>query len=93
MIQVWHYGTGVVLDGNSLKWKNFVQALKMMKIRGSQVHRSKGADPQVPRTRSADIPAGAPFRRCGPQFTHSNAEKHVHVGIPMFGPWYLARRS
>ena len=29
MTQVWHYGTGVVLDGNSLKWKISVQALKM----------------------------------------------------------------
>jgi len=29
MAQVWHYGTGVVLDGNSLKGKITVQALRM----------------------------------------------------------------
>jgi len=33
MILVWLYGTGVVLDGNSLKWQNSVQALKMMEIK------------------------------------------------------------
>jgi len=31
MILVWLYGTGVVLDGNSFKWQNSDQALKMMK--------------------------------------------------------------
>ena len=46
MILVWLYVTGVVLDGNSLKWKCSVQALKMLKIRGTQVHRTKSADPQ-----------------------------------------------
>jgi len=30
MTQVWHYGISVVLDGNSLKWKITVQALKMI---------------------------------------------------------------
>jgi len=29
MAQVLHYGTGVVLDGNSLKWQIIVQALRM----------------------------------------------------------------
>ena len=29
MTQVWHYGIGVVLDGNSLKGQITVQALKM----------------------------------------------------------------
>jgi len=29
MTQVWHYGTGVVLDSNSLRWKIIVQALRM----------------------------------------------------------------
>ena len=28
-----------------------------------------------------------------PQFTYFKAEKRVHVGFPMFGPWYLAHRS
>ena len=28
MTQVWHYGTGVVLDGNSLKGQIIVQALR-----------------------------------------------------------------
>jgi len=35
---VWLYGIGVVLDGNSFKWQNSDEALKMMKIRGVQVH-------------------------------------------------------
>ena len=29
MTQVWHYDTGVVLDGNSLRWQIIVQALRM----------------------------------------------------------------
>jgi len=29
MTQVWHYDIGVVLDGNSLRWKITVQALRM----------------------------------------------------------------
>ena len=39
----------------------------------------------------AVIPAGYPFRRCGPQCTHFKAVKHAHVGFLMFGSWYLAR--
>ena len=31
MILAWLYGTGVVLDGNSHRWKNSDHALKMMK--------------------------------------------------------------
>jgi len=31
MIMTWLYGTSVVLDGNSHRWKNSDQALKMMK--------------------------------------------------------------
>ena len=30
------------------------------------MHSSEGADPQVSQPRSAEIPAGVPFRRCGP---------------------------
>ena len=33
MILVWLYGTGVVLDGNSLMWQISVQALKIMEIK------------------------------------------------------------
>jgi len=29
MTQVWHYGIGVFLDGNSIKWQIIVQALRM----------------------------------------------------------------
>jgi len=29
MTQVWHYDTGVILDGNSLRWKITIQALRM----------------------------------------------------------------
>jgi len=29
MTYVWHYDTGVVLDGNSLRWQITVQALRM----------------------------------------------------------------
>ncbi len=29
MTEVWRYVTGVVLDGNSLRWKILVQALRM----------------------------------------------------------------
>ena len=93
MIQFWRYGIGVVLDGNSLKWKISVQALKMIENKGFAGTPFKRCGP-----------AGTPFTKCGhvrrlseqkvrPQFTHSNAEKRAHVGILMFGPWYLARRS
>ena len=33
MILVWLYVTDVVLDGNTLKWQNSDQALKMIKIK------------------------------------------------------------
>ena len=52
----WHYdsGTGVVLDGNSLKWQNSVQALKTMEIKrfASEWFKMCG-------------PAGSPSRKCG----------------------------
>ena len=54
MIQVWHYGTGVVLDGNSLKWQISVQALKIIEneIPAGEPKKSCG-------------PAGAPNKKCG----------------------------
>ena len=52
MILVLLYGTGVVLDGNSFKWQNSDQALKMMKNK-----RFAGA--QFKRCR----PAGTPTKR------------------------------
>ena len=54
MTLVWLYGTGVVLDGNSLKWKNYVQDLKMMKNK-----RFAGA------SFKRCGPADSPFRKYG----------------------------
>jgi len=54
MILVWLYGSGVVPYGNSLKWKNSVQALKMMENK-------RFADASFKRCG----PAGLPFRKCG----------------------------
>ena len=54
IILVWHYGTGVVLDGNSLKWQISVQALKIIenKIPAGDPKRSCG-------------PVGTLTNRCG----------------------------
>lgn len=49
MAQIWRYGISVVLDGNSLKWKITVQALKMT---AGVPNKSCG-------------PAGAPNKKCG----------------------------
>eukprot|EP00253_Pinus_taeda_P016515 PITA_16515 len=54
MILVWLYDTGVVLDGNSLKWKWSVQALKMMEIKRLAREWFKRCGP-----------AGSPCTRCG----------------------------
>eukprot|EP00253_Pinus_taeda_P015436 PITA_15436 len=54
MILVWLYDTGVVLDGNSLKWKWSIQALKMMEIKRLAREWFKRCGP-----------AGSPCRRCG----------------------------
>ena len=54
MIQVWRYGTGVVLDGNSLKWKISIQALKII----------ENEIPVGAPTKSCG-PAGAPNKKCG----------------------------
>ena len=53
MILVWLYDTGVVLDGNSLKWQNSIQALKIMenkRFAGASFKRCG--------------PAGSPSREC-----------------------------
>ena len=54
MILVWLYDTGVVLDGNSLKWQWSVQALKMMEIKRLAGEWFK---------RCGHV--GYPYRRCG----------------------------
>ena len=38
LAQVWPYGTGVVVDGNSLWCRTSVQALRMKEILYTQVH-------------------------------------------------------
>ena len=50
---LWLYDTGVVLDGNSLKWQWSVQALKMMEIKRLAGEWFKRCGP-----------AGSPSRRC-----------------------------
>jgi len=54
MTQVWHYGTGVVLDGNSLKWQISVQALKIIE---------NEIPAGAPNKRCG--PTGAPNKKCG----------------------------
>jgi len=94
MILVWLHGTGVVLDGNSFKWKNSDQVLKMMK--NKEVHKCivqkvwtrRYPDQEVNRYSQEPHSEGAV-----PQFTFSNAEKCTHMEFIMFGPWYLTHRT
>jgi len=94
MILVWLHGANVVLDGNSLKWQNSDQVLKMMKNKEvrrcivQKVRTCRYPDQEVRRYMQEPCSEGAV-----PQFTLSNAEKHAHVGFIIFGPWYLAHRS
>jgi len=62
----WCYGTGVVLDGNSLKWKITIQALKMIEheIPAGALNKSYG-------------PAIAPNKKCGQ--THRSSEIKVRT--------------
>ena len=55
---------------------------------------SKGAELQVTHTGGAVIPAGYPFRRCGPQCTHFKAVKArsrgvSYVWLVVFSPPFL----
>lgn len=93
MILVWLYGTGVVLDGNSFKWKNSYQAPEMMKVRGPEVHSSKGVTRKYPDQQVRAYPQILRLEGAVPQFTHSNAEKCALVGFLMFSAWYLSHRS
>jgi len=54
MILVWHYGTGVVIDGNSLKWQISIQDLKIIE------DKIPAGDPK----RSCEL-AGTPTKKCG----------------------------
>ena len=66
MTQVWCYGTGFVLDGNSLKWQITVQALKMIEneILVGALNKSCG-------------PTGAPNKKCG--HTRRYSEQKVQM--------------
>jgi len=66
MNQVWHYGTGVVLDGNSLKWQITVQAIKMIEneIPASALNKSCGL-------------VGAPNKKC--VHTRMSSEQKVRM--------------
>ena len=82
--QVWHYDTGVVLDGNSPRWRIPVQALRMKEKRHTQV-----SFDEVAYTRGI---ADQKSRMHALSWT----EKRVHVGklifrSMVFGPWYCVR--
>ena len=51
------------------------------------MHSSEGADPQVSQPRSAEIPAGVPFKRCGPPNSLSPRQRSAF----MWGLSCLAR--
>ena len=94
MILVWLYVTDVVLDGNTLKWQNSDQALKMIKIKRYACAQWK-----------ACVPVGTPCRRCGhtrrspvqkvqtPSSLTSRQRSALTWGFLMFGPWYLTCHS
>ena len=79
LAQVWPYGTGVVLDGNSLWCQTSVQVLRMNEILYTQVHLAEDAY-----TRGLYVQMS---RMC----IHARlcTEKHVHGGKLIFGPWLL----
>ena len=66
MTQFQRYGTGVVLDGNSLKWQFTVQALKIIEneIPAGEPNKSYG-------------PAGAPNKKC--RHTHRSSEQKLRT--------------
>jgi len=80
----WHYDTGVVLDGNSLR--GMLQVMVTQSEDRSQYSRSRERYTQVHRnkatyTRRLDIPKS---RMCIHALSHK--EKRVHVGKLNFGP-------
>ena len=82
--QVWHYGTCVVLDGNSLWWQITIQALRKKKKIYTQVHFNEATY-----TCGLDVP-----KMRMRIHALSRKEKCVHVGKLMFwfvvfSPWYL----
>ncbi len=84
MTQVWHYDTGVVLDGNSLRWQITVQALRMKE---KEIY----AGSLWPRHIYARVrrPKGAYMYTC--TFTQEKARTSWKTWFcsVVFGPWYF----
>ena len=78
MTQVWRYGISVVLDGNSLKWKITVQALKMIENEIPAGAPNKSHRPVGAPNERCDIPAGSPNKKCGRQI-HTLSCREAHA--------------
>lgn len=77
--------------GNSLKWKNSDQNLKM--IENKEVRRCTVQKVRTRRNPDQEVrtyPQVPCLEGAVPRFTHSNEKKRAHMGFIMFGPWYLA---
>ena len=78
MIHVWNYGTGVVLDGNSLKWQISAQALKIIE------NELPIGDPK-----KSCGHAGAPNKKCG--HTHRYSIQKVWTSNSLTPTWYFVQ--
>ena len=76
---MWPYGTGVVLDGNSLWCQTSVQVLRMKEILYMHVHLAEDAYTRGLYVQKSRMRIHALL--C--------TEKRVHGGKLIFGPWLL----
>ena len=84
MILVWHYGTGVVLDGNSLKWQISVQALKIIENKIPTGDPKKSCGHAGAPNKRCELTRRYLFKRCGPQI-HSLECKEARARGNVYG--------
>jgi len=86
LAQVWRYGTGVVLDGNSLGWQISVQTTRMKRNLIYACSLSPSCVYALVRYILSRVYAGALYTKSRIHAV-SWTEKSVHVEKLTFGPW------